>query len=499
MQSLSNTLKYSLFLFLAAFLSACGGGGGGTNGAGTASPAGTGTVTVLITDGPSNDFDAINITVTKAELLSDTGRVTLFSGNKTFDLLTLANATEIFSVADVPAGRYSKIRLTLNSIELVKEDGSKFYPKLPGNGKLDLNPHGDFDVLPGVTMLIQLDMDAEKSIHVVRTGAAEKYNFRPVVFVNIIQDKFDTRLVRLRGTVDKLDSVTGDFDLCLIAAQPLTVSNSNNDPVCVQIETDSGTSFFDVNGDPADISSLANGDIATAVGRFRFDGNTLIINKRDDDEGEDDDDGDDHTYDRGQLVLLAEVVWQGDFAELTGVARSAVTVDTTRGSWFEFEVDPGQGILFDAPVPTILQTGTKIFSREGLPLPDSAIQDGVPAKVDGVLDTGNDDLKAALIILDTDIQFSQLTGIIGSVAQDFGSMILQTDTGDRCVTIDTSTRVFETSLGNDNSINFDQKTASDLEAGQMADAFGEYSIDGCMQADTIIFESEDDAQVQPVP
>ncbi len=487
MKTPTRTIEYLLMLILTLCLAACGGGGGST-----VAPAGTGTVALLVTDGPTDDFDAVNLTVTRIELLSDSGRVTVFSGNRTFDLLTLADATELFSVADVPAGYYSKIRLTLTRIELVKKDGGKAYPQLPGNGKLDLNPRGGFGVLAGETLLVQLDMDAEKSIHVVRTGAGEKYQFRPVVFVNVIQDRFGTRLVRLQGTVAGLDPLAGEFDLCLTAIRPLIRERLDTRPPCVQIETGPDTSFFDINGDPAGFDSLANGDRVTAVGRFRFRDGTLMI-ERDDDERDASDD-----YDRGQPVLLAEVVWQGDFEQLSGIARSAVIVDATRGSWFDLEVDPGQGILFAAPVPTLLQTGTKIFSRAGRLLPDSAIQDGVPGKVDGVLDTTADELKAALIVLDVDVRATQLSGDISSIAPDHGSLILQSDVGDRCVTIDTSTRVFETSLGNDDSINFEPKTAADLAVGQMADAFGDAGIDGCLQADTLIYEAGNVA-VQPVP
>src|SRR5210317_1352099 len=123
MRCLSRLVMLFAISVVTLFLFACGGGGSGSGGGvTTVSPAGTGTVTLLITDGPSDDFDAINLTVVKAELFSDSGKVTLFSGKKTFDLLQLKNVTEIFSVTHMPNGTYNKIRLTLTSIELVKKD-----------------------------------------------------------------------------------------------------------------------------------------------------------------------------------------------------------------------------------------------------------------------------------------------------------------------------------------------------------------------------------------
>ena len=163
-----NTTISMLNKFVAAtvmvlFLAACGGGGGGGDSASnTVSSGGTGSVGLLLTDGPTDDFDAVNITVVKAELLSDSGRFTIFEGEETVNLLDYRDDARIFSLhPSVPAGTYEKIRLTLSNIELVKcEDGAVIQPidvdtcintiadsdqpRLKGNNKLDLNPQGDF-------------------------------------------------------------------------------------------------------------------------------------------------------------------------------------------------------------------------------------------------------------------------------------------------------------------------------------------------------------------
>ncbi len=525
MSSLSRLFRIFTVPVITVFLFACGGGGGGSSSGGevaTLSPAGTGTVALLVTDAPNDDFDAINLTVIKAELLSDSGSATLFSGEKTFDLLQLVNVTEIFSVTHITPGTFNKIRLTLTRVELVKKDGTRIFPKLPGNGKLDLNPRGSFVVTAGATVLIQLDMDAEMSVRMVGTGQGDEYEFRPVVFVKIVTDKFGTKLVRLRGTVNNLDTLKGTFDICRIKVQGLLLDDDEEDgkPYCVMVDiAQAPASFFDINGDPTNINNLENSDTVTAVGRFAFDGVTIASskNKEDGDDGShdnnshddnssddsssDDDSSDDNSP--GNLVLVAEVVWQGDFAEVNGIARSEVTTDADKGTWFKFEVSPGQGYVFDAPIPVILQKGTKLFNRAGLPLDNTAIQDDVRAKVDGVFQAKLNDLRAALIILDVDATQLQLIGSIGTVADDFSSMILLTDSGDRCVLIDTrtsGTQIFETSLGDDDTIQFDQKAASDLRSGQMANVFGDSDITGCLKAETIIYEvGGASVPVQPLP
>ena len=108
-----------VYALVALLVVACGGGSGGSS----AVSGGTGSVAIAMTDGAAEDFDEINVTVVKIELLSDSGRVTIYAGNKTFNLLDLADKAELFAIRDgVPAGRYSKIRLTLTGIELVKKD-----------------------------------------------------------------------------------------------------------------------------------------------------------------------------------------------------------------------------------------------------------------------------------------------------------------------------------------------------------------------------------------
>jgi len=474
MNALSGPFKFIIVALLSFFLFSCGGGAGNDS-------SSTGTVALLITDGPSDEFTAINLNVTKVELMSDSGRVTLFEGQKVFDLLQLANVTEIFSMTDVPVGSYDKIRLTLSSIELVlKADGSSVYPKLPGNGKLDLNPRDSFSVDANTTLMIQLDIDAEKSIHIVKTGNGMKYQFRPVVFVKIITDAFDTKLVRLTGAVNNLNIAGGTFDLCEIAAQQVMLID-NDLPACVMINTlDAPSSFFDAKGNPTDINNLTDGAIATVVGHFSFDGpvaSPLSIDMN------------------GNMMLTAEVIWTGEYAQVLGIARSSVVADA-----FDYEIIPGKDYKVNGPVSTILAPGTKIFSRhDGSPLSIEDIQNGVPAKVDGVFQFSADNfaesLKAALIILDTQIALTQVSGIIGDIAPDYSSMMLQTDAGDRCINLVSATKVFEIIVDADQKVNFRQVPGFALQTGQQASVFGT-DDNGCLKADTIIFESG--AVIQPL-
>ena len=159
----------------------------------------TGTVVLLLTDGPTDELSAINLAVTEATLIGDMGQQVVFSGNKTINLLDLANFDQTIAVGEVAAGSYSKIRLRIENLELVdKTTGAITYPKLPANGKIDLLDQTGFAVYPGRTLVVVIDIDANKSIHIVETGSG-KFNFRPVVKVDIMDGGLPAKLVRMEG------------------------------------------------------------------------------------------------------------------------------------------------------------------------------------------------------------------------------------------------------------------------------------------------------------
>ena len=524
-------LLAGLFAF-STMLVSCGGGGSGDSAVGDVATAEKGTVTLLVTDAPTDDFKEINLTILKAELLCDGGKEELFSGLKEFDLLQLTEVTEIFSISEVSAGYCNKIRLHLSQIVLVPKDSSKpnVRAKIPGSGKLDLLSKSGFYVGPDDPLYIQLDFDAKKSIHL--KGKAD-YNFRPVVFIKIVEDRFDTKLIRQRGTVENLDGASGEFDLCLIEAeiQPVPLhedDDSSDDDTrdCVRVDTtdalDAPASIFDDHADPISFHELENGDIATVVGRFSFYQSNSDDRSSDDkssDDGSSDDDSSDDTGDRPGMVLAAEVIWTGnEIAQTTNVACSGVTTDEvtvdddTGATWYKnYELpvpDGGEICISPGSTRTVLQPGAKIYDSEGNELDDSYITEGILNKVDAYADATSKppvDPKAVLVMLgldDPSNPLDQLTGVIGTVDVDLldnelSNLMLLTDEGDRCVNFDNlETEVFETRLEGDN-INFDQKSVFGLRSGQKANVFGTENPSGCLDAETIIYEDEG-AVIQPI-
>ena len=471
-----RSLSVFFLILVFALISSCG-GGSGSGSTTSVSPAGSGDVALLLTDAPSDVFEEINITVVKAELLSDSGRVTIFQGNRTFNLLDLTDA-KVFAIREgVPAGTYNKIRLTLTDMDLVDNNGTNnpaddviFHPKLPGNGKLDLNPRGDFDVISGETLVIQIDMDANKSIHIVKKGNKNEYQFRPVVFVDIVTDAFKERFVKLHGVIEDVDSTDQSFELCdsRIPVQIGENSMDDNSRGCVDVEATGNTSIFDVNGMPAVFGDLVEGEEATVFGRLRRD--------RDDD---DDDDGERELED---LVLVASLIELGPasaFRKLTGTATSAADINDR----FDMDVDPGQGLTTPLTLTVQIQNGTHLIDRRGNAVDKADIQNGRLVSVRGVLDVNTDTLFASLIVVDTDIS-TQLTGTVGANPDGSCGFTLMTESGDRSVETDNSTEIFlvTATSSNGSSLPID---VDDLVPGQQADAYGNF-VNGCFEANTII-------------
>jgi hypothetical protein len=464
-----------LLMFVSLMLSACNGGGSGD----TAS-SGTGSVAFLITDGPAADFDEINITVNRAELFCDSGHATVFQGSKTFNLLDLADNGRIFAAGDnIPAGSCSKIRLTLSQIELIQRDGAgnitlQEYPRLPGNGKLDLVPRSSFYISPGETVVIQIDMDANKSIHIVETGSG-KYQFRPVVFVDVIGGQFPGKFLRVHGVISDIDDTAQKFSLCKSATAPAGSLDSDYEG-CIDVSVTDITSIFDQAGEPVGFDQLVSGDEATVYGRLR----------RDDD---DEDVTPQNEYAEGldDLELVAQLIElgpEGTFQRYSGTAENAADA----AGQFSMLTDPET----DTRVTVQTHIETKIISRQGKMLTVDDIAPGVPMMLEGVTDDSVDPnlVSAAFIVLDLDgMHLQKLSGIVNvNPAAVCGGTGLSMNDGvmDRDVQFSTDTRAFLVSTEPGGGFITEQVPLSAILSGQSIDVYGAEGGDGCFNAQTII-------------
>ncbi len=197
-------IRFLLVTLLAGMLAACGG---------SSDPQGTGSVAILLGDGPLDDVEEVNIDIDRIVLIGADGQIVLTEDatSEPVNLLTMRNVTELIAEDDVPAGTYSKIRLYIQSLEIVRAGEPHELAQLPANGKIDLNPQGPFEISPGEDMVIQIDLDLDRSVHTVLTGNSS-YRFRPVVFIQVLDQRANLRLTHLYGLMNNV--AADSFDLC---------------------------------------------------------------------------------------------------------------------------------------------------------------------------------------------------------------------------------------------------------------------------------------------
>ena len=480
-----------LALALSLFIASCGGGGGSGGTTASAAPA---TVGLLITDAPVGRWDEAIATITSVKLIGDNGQVTLFEGEETLDLLQLADFSELFAVSDqVPPGSYSKIRLQVSKLVLRDTDRDESgnvilieekATQIVGNGKIDLNPRGPFQLKSGDVVFIELDFDMEKSLKITETGNG-KLIVRPVIFVDIrIQPRPDARLTRIHGEITEIDLASSSFRLCqtgLVSKWDDEEHDDNDDDSrrCIGVSTDDHTGLFDASGLPQDFTGLAIGEEVTAIGRLRPH-----------DEADVDFDDADHGDDDHPLVLDAFVIEEGPLGTYQRV-RGIVTSTVDSSDRFNFDLAAGQGIVADAPLPVQLYPKSRIFSRDGVELSRNDILVGRGALIDGLLALGSEDvIRSPLVILGIGelpaaVNFD---GTILSIDPDNDSlMVSPTEGNERCVDADSS-QIFL--VDDDAGFSSVRGELEDLEAGQSVSIFGSEDIGGCVSADTIIAEAD---------
>ena len=474
MKNLAHNLRLCLTIaVLSLLLTACGGSGGSSSDGNTAS-RGTGTVGILLTDMPADPalFESINADIESISLIGDddSSPVTIFSGpTETYDLLRLRNESVPVSFTDeIPAGQYCKIRLILSDLELVladdtpdPDDNETHHPKLPGNGKLDLVVRDCFDVVEGQMLTLQLDIDAGNSIHIV--GNNKGYQFRPVVFVDVLSEEFEPRLVRLEGEIVNIDVELEQFLIC--DAIPSQTDDYNG---CVEVQLGDDSAFFDnetYSGDARALSELLTeeniGKTIAVVGLPQHWTEAPLKGKKVppghyppagecklwevgvppgqqsapidcDDVPDILPDGillvthDGPQVDRHHPFMKVDglAVELGEFLQVEG----EVTTDADASS-FTMTVSSGGPIITADALGVTLQgstdaiNGTRILSKTGEVLDSTAVVVPTPVEVDGTLEliSGSDPLlKAALVVLDIEASENseQVTGIVLSIEDD---------------------------------------------------------------------------------
>ena len=174
---------------------------GGSGGSGT--PA-TGRLTLAMTDSPFSEADAVLVAFDGVSIHRSESNgwetLPLVSSPRVCDLKKLQGPTDILGVAEMPAGHYTQIRLSVTQATIyfgsgpstgdpcgalppTGVGGESFPVEIP-SGEVKLNRQFTLDA--GSNMMIVLDFDGDKSIHQTGGGNGNgnskvRYMMKPVI------------------------------------------------------------------------------------------------------------------------------------------------------------------------------------------------------------------------------------------------------------------------------------------------------------------------------
>lgn len=158
-----------------------------------------GTLQIMVTDAPpEEEVTSIMVTVVSVEVHKAAAQqeqqqsatnstdekagwlpLDILAGNETFDLLQIQGIEEVLAVAELEAGNYTQIRMTISNVQVRLGDGDLQDVILP-SGKLKfIHP---FDIVGGQTTALLFDFDAEKSVNVTGSG---QIIVKPVVKLSV--------------------------------------------------------------------------------------------------------------------------------------------------------------------------------------------------------------------------------------------------------------------------------------------------------------------------
>jgi len=490
------SLKLSAWFVLVFLLTSCG---GGSSNPAASSPvptpmAGptTATVGIILTDAAVDDYDHAYVTITSVELIGDGGHQLIFSGEETVDLLALRDSVRLFAVSeDVEPDAISKIRLKATGMQLVQDNGAGPVTTdvdLVANGKIDLNLRESIDLAAGDVVFVSLDWDMNESLKFTTTGTGRKI-MRPVIFAVIdTEPAFKQGLVRVSGEVELVAADSTAFRMC----SPDVVTQLPNSPVlgslCLDVVLNEKTGLFGPDGMPIAREEIVKGAPVTVLGLLQRSMDGVMVTLMDDSGAE---------VAPSIFQVLALVVEGGEpgtWQQLLGTVQTVVDAD----SKFDFLLDNGQGFADDSTLTGQLFPLTRVFklapetgiteiTGADLAEMDRAAMDSVviPSGDAAVADVLNIAIMLARTPGDDEPQY--IKGSILSTDSAAGELRIATAGGDRCVTTDMDTAIFEVFVHAD-SVESMPATLDDLDVGANAVVTG--AEGDCFAADLIIAEGQ---------
>ncbi|HEX9340318.1 MAG TPA: DUF4382 domain-containing protein [Thermoplasmata archaeon] len=115
-----------------------------------------------------------DIQVHRANAGNASGWISLPLSTPQIDLVGMGSVTQLLSLDRAPPGKYTQLRIVINSVSGVLADGTPVNVTVPDGELKTVTP---FDLAGGGSVTITLNFDLANSIH----GADGEWTFRPVL------------------------------------------------------------------------------------------------------------------------------------------------------------------------------------------------------------------------------------------------------------------------------------------------------------------------------
>lgn len=137
----------------------------------------TGRVTIMVKDLPA-EWSHVNVTFSRVTIhqaeTNDSGWFNLTTESQSIDLKALVNVSEWLASGNVSTGKYTQIRIVVESVVGTMVDGTVVNFKVPSGELKIIHP---FNVTAGDTTTLTVDIDLSKSI----VETSQGWTFKPVL------------------------------------------------------------------------------------------------------------------------------------------------------------------------------------------------------------------------------------------------------------------------------------------------------------------------------
>jgi len=169
-----KSILFGMAAGLALVLAGCG-GGGSSSGGGTSS--GTGTMNVRMVDAPDPTITSIVLVFNKLEAHVGSQWVTIPLADETVDLMNLTASDMLLGTAQLPAGKYTQIRLFPTSATVTDSTGTHDV-NIPSAKQTGIKINIDATLPANSILTLLLDFNVDKSLTKQGNG---NYKLSPVM------------------------------------------------------------------------------------------------------------------------------------------------------------------------------------------------------------------------------------------------------------------------------------------------------------------------------